>query len=86
MTVSSVFIVVPISNSLDHLNAFKHSWSNASNNLVTCCISCNSKKQAKSWRRWLKWLRDVEKRDTDVIRKRVARLRNIPLNQTNLVF
>jgi hypothetical protein len=36
--------------SLDHLTPYSKGGSNQETNLVTCCQSCNSARQAKSWK------------------------------------
>lgn len=44
---------------LDHVRpVVANGRTNAPSNLVTCCLSCNSRKQGCSTRAWYKWLRE----------------------------
>ena len=59
--------------SLDHIVAVELGGSNEAENLVTCCIPCNSSKQDLSTRSWFAVLRDRGV-DTDSVGPRVRRL------------
>ena len=58
---------------LDHLLACELGGSNEETNLVTCCLSCNSRKQDLTMRRWFAALRDRGV-DTDKIGSRIRHL------------
>ena len=68
--------------SLDHLVAWskgnaKGKANNKHTNLVTCCLTCNSRKSDKSMRAWYKQLRGEGYSEADIkgIQKKVARAR-----------
>lgn len=59
--------------SLDHVRSVEGSGrDNSSSNLVTCCVSCNSAKQALTMRQWLAVLR-IGGIDTTEVRRRITR-------------
>ena len=57
---------------LDHLLPQELGGTNASDNLVTCCKSCNNSKGTKTIRQFFAYLRDKGV-DTDKIGKRIRR-------------
>jgi 5-methylcytosine-specific restriction endonuclease McrA len=57
---------------LDHLVPCEIGGTNATDNLVTCCKSCNSAKGSKTIRQFFAYLRDKGV-DTDTIGKRIRR-------------
>lgn len=57
---------------LDHVTALELGGTNAVSNLVTCCFTCNSRKQDRTTRRWFALLRD-EGVDTSLVAVRVRR-------------
>jgi hypothetical protein len=64
---------------LDHVKPLEHGGSHKSGNLVTCCLSCNSRKQDLTIRQWYRLLRS-EGYNTDAIGRRVRRLQSRPLD------
>jgi 5-methylcytosine-specific restriction endonuclease McrA len=58
---------------LDHVVPCELGGNNSEGNLVTCCLSCNSSKQAKTTREWFQALRDKGV-NTDKIGARIRRL------------
>lgn len=67
--------------SLDHVAAVARSGrKNAPENLVTCCIACNSSKQGLEARAWYAKLRAAG-RDVGAIRRRIARLTSKALDR-----
>lgn len=59
--------------SIDHRNSTEtHGRDHRPKNLLTCCLSCNSKKQNLTTRAWFARLRE-RGIDTDVVRRRIDR-------------
>lgn len=65
---------------LDHLHAVELGGSNDPSNLVTACLSCNSKKQDKSIRAWFAALRasgvkveNIARRVRNAVRRQIDR-------------
>lgn len=52
---------------LDHLVPRERGGTNEPHNLVTCCITCNSSRQAKSWKRFAH--RDAIRRIEALVRR-----------------
>lgn len=65
---------------LDHVLPCELGGTNAVENLVTACLSCNSRKQDKSMRDWLASLRDRGV-DTSKIALRIRKLTATTLNR-----
>lgn len=64
---------------LDHLLSCELGGGNGEENLVTCCLSCNSSKRADTMREWFRTLRD-RGIDTSKIGRRIRRLVKRPLD------
>lgn len=58
--------------SLDHVRAVEQGGTHGPENLVTCCVSCNSSKQREGARGWYARLR-LRGYDSDAARRRVKR-------------
>lgn len=65
---------------LDHVLACELGGTNAPENLVTACLSCNSAKQDKTTREWFAYLRDRGV-DTAKVGPRIRRLTVKALNR-----
>ncbi len=66
---------------IDHVGACERGpRDNRPQNLVTCCLSCNSAKQGLSVRAWFAKLRG-KGLDTDAVRRRIARARRKPIDR-----
>lgn len=66
---------------LDHLQACELGGGNEAENLVTCCLSCNSSKRALTLRAWLGTLRDRGV-DTTGLAAKIRRQTRKPINVT----
>lgn len=66
--------------SLDHVRAVAGSGTNEPENLVTCCIRCNSSKQQLTMRQWYAKLRAADY-DVEAIQRRVARAVRQPIDR-----
>lgn len=66
--------------SIDHVVPCESGGTHRSNNLVTCCMSCNSSKQGLSNRKWYARLRE-RGIDTEKMRHRIARQLRKPLDR-----
>lgn len=69
----ATFDEVSRSLTLDHVVAVELGGGDDSDNLVTCCLSCNSSKQDRPMRQWLAALRDKGV-DTEQMAARVRTL------------
>lgn len=63
---------------LDHLRPVQKGGNNGATNLVTCCLSCNSKRGNKSWKAFAteEAIRKIEK----------TRRRTLPLQRTKMII
>lgn len=66
--------------SIDHVRPARHGAHADPENLVTCCLSCNSSKRDLSFRRWMKLLRRDGK-DTSRVLARLRRARRSALDR-----